>query len=288
MARAIWKGSISFGLVQIPVGIYPAEEADELHLSMLDRRNMSPIHFQRINAENGKEVPWGEVVKGYKTKGGDYVVLTKEDLERANADATQTVDIVEFVDAAEVEPIFFDRPYYLVPAKPGMKAYALLRETLRRTGKVGIAKVVIRTRQYVGAVMVRGDVLVLNLLRYHHEIRDPKTLELPSQNLHAAGVTKREVDMASQLVEGMLGHFDPEEFRDDYREDVMKMIKAKQAAGDSEEIAPAPKKRAKTGKVIDIVDLLKKSLAQKPKAPAKRPATKKATTNKRSKKRTAA
>jgi len=197
MPRAIWKGSITFGLVNIPVGLYSAETRDEIHFKMLDKKTMSPIHYKRVSEDSGKEVDWNDIVRGYEFSPGKYVVMSDEDLKRAAPEATQTIDIVDFVDLDEISPLYFDKPYYLGPDKKGTKAYALLREVLRRTNKVGIAKVVIRTRQYLSAVVARGDVLTLELLRYAHELRDPGELDVPSGK---QGVSDRELEMAERLV----------------------------------------------------------------------------------------
>ena len=242
MARAIWKGSISFGLVNIPVGLYSAETRDEISFKLLDKKTMSPIHYKRVSEESGKEVPWDETVRGYEFESGKYVVLSDEDLKGAAPEATQTIDIVDFVDIDEISPLYFDKPYYLGPDKKGAKAYALLRETLRRTGKVGIAKVVIRTRQYLAAVVARGDVLTLELLRYAHELRDPSELDVPGGK---AGVTDREMEMAERLVEGMVEAWEPEKYKDNYRQELMKMIEKRVEAGQLESSsAPAPKPKA--------------------------------------------
>src|SRR4029079_10116602 len=228
MARAIWKGSISFGLVNIPVGLYAAETRDEISFKLLDKKTMSPIHYKRVSEESGKEVPWEETVRGYELSSGKYVVMSDEDLKRAAPEATQTIDITDFVDLDDISPLYFDKPYYLGPDKKGAKAYALLREVLRRTGKVGIAKVVIRTRQYLSAVVALGDVLTLELMRYAHELRDPSELDVPKGK---EGVSERELDMAERLVEGMGDAWDPERYKDDYRRDLMKMIKERAEAG---------------------------------------------------------
>jgi DNA end-binding protein Ku len=268
MPRSIWKGAISFGLVQIPVGLFSAEEGDELHFNMLDGRNMAPVKYKRVNAKNGHEVPWNEIVKGYEYEEGQYVIVTDADFKAANPKATQTVDIVEFVDADEISPLYFERPYYLAPVKKGEKPYALLRETMKRSGKIGIANVVIRTRQHVAALMVVGDCLVLNLLRYAYELRDPNDLELPGDNLEKLGVTKKEIEMAERLVEGMVDKWDPSKFEDTYRRDLLAFIERKAKEGDVEEIAEpeAEGAPARGGKVVDIMSLLKKSLEEKPAA----------------------
>ncbi|HKI04004.1 MAG TPA: Ku protein [Thermoanaerobaculia bacterium] len=282
MPRAIWKGSISFGLVNIPVGLYSAETRDEIHFKMLDKKTMSPIHYKRMSEESGKEVAWEEHVRGYEYEKGKYVVLSDEDLKRAAPEATQTIDISDFVDLEEIDPLYFDKPYYLGPDKKGAKAYALLREVLRRTGKVGIAKVVIRTRQYLAAVVARGDVLTLELLRYAHELRDPSELEVPKGK---EGVSERELEMAERLVEGMVEAWDPEKYKDDYRKDLMKMIEERVEAGQLEESPePAAKPERPAGNVVDLMALLKQSVegggAKKPakstaKSAAKKPAAKK-------------
>jgi len=261
MARAIWKGSISFGLVNIPVGLYSAETRDEIHFKLLDKKTMSPIHYKRVSEESGKEVAWEEHVRGYEYEKGKFVVLSDEDLKRAAPEATQTIDISDFVDLEDIDPLYFDKPYYLAPDKKGMKSYALLRETLRRTGKVGIAKVVIRTRQYLSAVVARGDVLTLELLRYAHELRDPSELEVPKGK---EGVSERELEMAERLVEGMVEAWDPEKYKDDYRRDLMKMIEERVEAGQLEaspEPAPKPARQA-GGQVVDLMALLKRSVEE--------------------------
>src|SRR3954454_5218961 len=258
MARAIWKGSISFGLVNIPVGLYAAETRDEISFKLLDKKTMSPIHYKRVSEESGKEVPWEETVRGYELSSGKYVVMSDEDLKRAVPEATQTIDITDFVDLDDISPLYFDKPYYLGPDKKGSKAYALLREVLRRTKKVGIAKVVIRTRQYLAAVVARGDVLTLELMRYAHELRDPSELDVPSGK---QGVSDREVEMAERLVEGMVAAWDPEKYKDTYRNDLMKMIEKRVEGGELEGSSePAPKAEKPKDNVVDLMALLKQSL----------------------------
>lgn len=295
MARAIWKGSITFGLVNIPVGLYSAETRDEIHFKLLDKKTMSPIHYKRVSEETTKEVAWEETVRGYEFSPGKFVVLSDEDLKRAAPEATQTIDIVDFVDLEEISPLYFDKPYYLGPDKKGTKAYALLREVLRRTGKVGIAKVVIRTRQYLSAVVARGDVLTLELMRYAHELRDPSELDVPKGK---EGVSERELDMAERLVEGMVDAWDPEKYKDDYRRDLMKMIEERVEAGQlAASPEPAPKPKPRGDNVVDLMALLKRSVEEggstkktpaKKKAPAKKPAAKKTAAKKTPAKKTAA
>lgn len=276
MARSIWKGSITFGLVNIPVGLYSAEKREEtVSFHMLDRRNMARLRYKRVNEETGKEVPWEETVRGYEIEGGKHVVISDEDLARASPEKTQTVDILDFVEAGDISPLFFDKPYYLAPEKKGAKSYALLRETLRRTNKVGIAKVVIRTKQYLAAVLVQDDAIVLNVLRFAHELRDASELDLPAGK---EGVSERELDMAERLVEGMVSDWEPEKYRDDYYKDLKKLIKERIEAGqfeESPEAPPAPKPE-RGGQVVDLMALLKRSVEEKPgRKPAKKAAAKK-------------
>lgn len=266
MARAMWKGAISFGLVHIPVEMYPATSDGSLDLTMLDRRDFAPIGFKRYNKSTGKEVVWDDIVKGYEYESGEYVVLTDEDLRRANPEATQTIDILAFVDAGQVPLIHYEQPYYLAPGKGGDKVYALLREALREVGKIGIANVVIRVKQHLAALICVGDTIVLNTLRYPDEIRDTDALEIPDDHSKAARVTDKELQMAKQLVEGMSEKWRPNQYHDTYREDVMALIKKKVSANQTKTLTePEPEhdKPAKTN-VIDLVALLQQSLGKKP------------------------
>lgn len=262
MARALWKGSISFGLVNIPVGLYSAEDRDEgVSFTQLDQRTMSPIGYKRYNKSTGEDVPWDEIVRGYEYERGQYVVLSDEDFERANPKASRTVEIVDFVDASEIEPVYFDKPYYLAPTSTASKGYALLRETLRRTNKIGIARVVIRTREYLAAVIARGPVLLLEVLRYPYEIRSPADLEVPGEDLAAIGVTEKELKMAERLVEEMVEPWQPEKFRDSYRDDLLARIQEKIRAGETEAVvAEAASEEAEGADVLDIMSLLKRSV----------------------------
>jgi DNA end-binding protein Ku len=272
MARSIWKGSISFGLVNIPVGLYAAEKSKELHFNLLDRRNLAPVHYQRVNSETGKEVPWEDTVRGFEFEPKRYVVLTDDDLKRANPESTQTIEIIDFVDLAEISPVYFEKPYYLAPERRGAKSYALLRETLRRTGKAGIAKVVIRTRQHLAAVAPFDDVIVLDLMRFQDELRDAAELDLPAGK---QGLTEKELKMAQRLVETMIDAWDPERYRDDYRVDLKALIDARVAAGELEGgKAKAPARRPSRGKVVDLMELLKRSVDEggRRRPPARRPA----------------
>jgi DNA end-binding protein Ku len=273
MARSLWKGAISFGLVNVPVELHAAEtsgakRSGELDLTMLDRRDLAPVGFKRVNKSTGDEVPWAEVVKGYEVEDGKYVVLDEEDFRRANPEASRTVDIVAFVEMKDVAPQYYETPYYLAPSRRGEKAYALLREALKKAGKAGIATVVIRTRQYLAALFPRDDILVLNTLRYADALKQPASLEIAH-----AKVTAKELDMAPRLVQDMSEAWRPEKFHDTYREDILKRVEQKIKAGETEDL-PEPEKatQRKGGEVIDLMSLLKKSVSkhEKPKRAARK------------------
>ncbi len=277
MPRPIWKGAVSFGLVHIPVVLTSAENRNDFDLTMLDRRNMKPVGFKRYNKETGKEVGWDDIVKGYEYEKGRYVVLTDADFKQANVEATQTVDIAAFVDADEVEPTYYETPYYLAPDTRGEKGYVLLRETLKATNKIAIATVVIRTRQYLAALIPSGNVMVLNTLRYTNELKSAKDLEAPSSTLKASGVSPREIEMAKKLVDEMTERWKPEQYRDTYHSDLMKLIDKRIKAGKTEvitEIDEEGEKPAK-GNVLDLMALLQRSVRAKGQAAsAKRSAVK--------------
>lgn len=268
MARAIWTGTIGFGLVEIPVSLHAAEEREELDLTLLDRRDFSPVGYERINKKTGNQVPWEEIVKGYETDDGQYVVLTEADFAEANVEATHRVEILDFVDFSAIDPRYIDRPYYLAPNKAGRKAYALLRETLRRTGKAGIGKVVIRTRQHLAAVVAADKALLLILLRFADELRDTSDLDLPERSLTKLGVTQKELHMAEKLVSGMVEEFKPDQYEDEYRRDLMKLIHRKVKAGEVNRVpdeSEAKPHRPRPTNIIDLADLLSQSLSKGPK-----------------------
>jgi DNA end-binding protein Ku len=226
MARAVWKGAISFGLVHVPIELYPAESRNEFKFTMLDRRDLAPVGYQRVNKKSGKEVPWDDIVKGYEYEDDRYVVLTDEDFRRANVTATQTVEIFGFADTCSIPDHYFEQPYVLVPGRRGEKGYALLRDALRRTERVGLATVVIRARQHVCTVAPVGDQILLNTLRYASELEAMKThaVETPAKgNAYSA----RELEMAERLVREMEEAFDPAAYKDHYHGDLMKRIRAK-------------------------------------------------------------
>jgi DNA end-binding protein Ku len=263
MPRAVWKGAIAFGLVHIPVTLYPASGATRLDLDLLDKRDFAPVGYQRINKRTGEPVAAADIVKGYEYEDDQYVVVSEEDFRLANVEATQTVDLLSFVEAADIPPLFFDTPYYLEPGKRAEKGYALLRETLRRSGRVGLATVVIRTRQHLAAVIPVEDALVLDTLRFADEIRSLKDLHLPGADLKEIGVSPREIEMAERLVESMAGGWAPEQYRDTYRDDLMARIEAKVRAGKTHVVSDAGEPAAKAeggAEVVDLMAMLRRSL----------------------------
>jgi DNA end-binding protein Ku len=258
MARAIWKGTISFGLVTIPVGLFSAVTRDELAFHLLDSRDFSPVHNKRVNEATGEEVPWEAIVKGFELADGRWVTVTDEDFSAANVKATRTIDVLGAVCAEEIGVSYFDSPYYLAPEPQGAKAYALLREALRVSGRVAVAQIVIRSRQRLCALVPQDDVLLLEVLRYPYELRDSDDLDLPSSDLAVLGVTDAEVALAAQLVATIETSWDPEVYKDTYHDDLLALIQRK---ADGETIA-APEPPAPTAQVVDIMDLLKRSVEE--------------------------
>jgi DNA end-binding protein Ku len=264
MARTFWKGSITFGLVEIPVTLTPATRSDDLHFSLLDRKDFSPVGNKRYNKNSGRDVPWDEVVRGYEYEPDEFVVLSDEELRQANVKATQTIEILEFVKRDEIDPLYFETPYYVAPLKRGSKSYALLRAALERSDRVGIARVVLRTRQRLAAVVVRDGVLALDLLRYAHELRSAKDVAVPPESGQGKGVTAAEIRMAEQLIDGMSGTWDPERFKDEYRDDVMALVRKKVKSGQTHTIVEPERSREPraASNVMDLIPLLKESLAR--------------------------
>jgi DNA end-binding protein Ku len=282
MARAIWKGSISFGLVEIPVSLQTGiSDEGDISFVQVDRRNMARVGYNRINKESGEEVPWAEIVRGYEYEPDEYVILTDKDLASANVKASKTVEIVSFVNQDEIDPVYYDKPYFLEPLKKDSKSYALLRNVLERTKRVGIAKVVLRTREYLAALLVREGVLVLNLMRYPKELRDPKDIEVPGET----AVSAAEVKMAEQLVKGMSEKWNPKKFKDSYSEDVMAMIERRVKSGQIQTIASGEEEEDAKPRadIKDLMPLLKKSLESRgaKEVPAARKAAAKAAPAKR-------
>ena len=277
MARAIWKGSIAFGLVNIPVALTSAESRPDIQLHMVDSSNHGRIRYERVNADTGEEVPWDRLVKGYEHDDGKFILLTGEELEAVKPKLTKTIEITEFVEMSEIDPILFDKPYYLEPEKRGRKAYALLREALRKTDKAGISRVVIRTREYLSAMFVRDDVLVLMLLRFPQEVQNIAGLDLPRSGDAQWTPAKKEMDLAVRLIGDMTEKWKPDEFHDEYRESLMAYIEKKISKGDAVADVKSPDKGGDEGKQDNVVDLaayLERSVKE---AAGRKPAAKKAT-----------
>jgi len=262
MARALWSGAISFGLVHIPVQLYTADNSQGLSLTMVDRNDMAPVGYKRINKRTGKEVAWDDIVKAYEYKRDQYVVLSDEDLRRANVGATHTIDILSFVDAGQIPAVHYEKPYYLAPARGGDKVYALLREALTRSGKVAVAQIVIRTKQHLAAITPMGDVIVLDTLRYADELRSADQFKLPPKALKATGISDKELQMAVILIEDMSENWDPSRFHDTYREDVLALVEKKVRSHQTETLTqPEPgAETAPQAEIIDLMALLKQSV----------------------------
>lgn len=268
MPRPIWTGQISFGLVNIPVSLYPATEKTEVHFHLLDSRNMARVRYERINEETGEEVPWNDLVKAYEYDKHNYVVLKDEEIKKASVKNTEIINIENFVPIKQIDCIYFDKPYYLIPEKNAEKGYVLLREALKKTQTVGIAKVVIRTRQYLAALMPHQGGLLLNLLHFAQEFRDIKTFDLPLDSLKKYKITPKEIEIAEQLIKAMVSSWSPKQYHDEYRDKLMKWIQQKIKTGKT--IVEKTEEPAKPTKIIDFMKLLKKSVEQNSKKETKK------------------
>ncbi|MEB2610854.1 Ku protein [Burkholderia cenocepacia] len=259
--RMIWKGAISFGLVHVPVQLFPATRTVKPSFRMLDKRSMDPIGYRQINKRTGKEVTREDIVRGYEYEKERYVVLADDEIRAANPESTQTVDILTFVDEDAVSFLYLDTPYYLVPDRKGEKVYALLRDALKDSGKIGIALVVMRDRQHLGALIPVGPILALDTLRWQEELRPLDELSVPADDAKGAGVSARELGMAKKLIDDMSGKWTPDEYHDTFRDDILELVERKVRAGKVEEIEDRP---AQTGRaasnVVDLTELLKRSL----------------------------
>jgi len=257
MARALWRGALAFGLVYVPVEVHTASRENTLPLHMLDSRDFAPVGYQRINKRTGKEVDWEHVVKGYEYKKGDYVVLTDADFKHANVKASETIEVATFCDAAEIPPLYYEKPYYLAPAKGGAKVYALLQQALSATGKVAVANFVMHQRQHLCVVAPSGSALVLLTLRFDDEILSEKA---PA----AVKVSSSELSMAKQLIEKMSGKFSPGHFKDTYRSDLKRRVQEKIRKKETHalDVAPPEGEVRPKAEVIDLMEALKASLAK--------------------------
>jgi DNA end-binding protein Ku len=295
-ARSIWKGAIAFGLVNIPVGLTSAEESSgEVSLNLIDKTNHARIRYEKVNAETGKPVAWENLVKGYEHEEGHYILLDEKELEGVKPQLTKTIEITQFVDLADIEPMLFEKPYYLEPEKRGRKAYALLRETLRETGKAGIARVVIRTKEYLAAMFVRGEAIVLEVLRFPSELRSAAKLDLPATDDPAVKPGKKELDLAKHLVEQMTEDWNPANYHDEYQQALLDYIEKKVASGGSAAVKGGERERndgsVTASNTIDLAAYLEQSIkggkagkAADPKKPAAKKAAKKNPAKKAAKK----
>ena len=261
--RPIWKGALTFGLVNIPVGLYSATTRSDLSFRLLHAKDQAPIAYRRVCTEENVEVPWPEIVKGYEYEKGQFVVMTEADFEQADVEATQTIDIRDFVRSDAIPATYFEQPYYLEPQQTGTKAYALLREALKRSGRIGVATVVLRQREHLAAVQPAGEALTLTTMRFAHEIVPPSGLTLPGDS----GLDRREIDLALQLVDTLAGEFDAEKYRDQYREALLAVIEQKLQG----KTPATPATRKPPTKVVDLMQALEASLKAQPARAAKAP-----------------
>jgi len=299
--RTLWKGAITFGLVHIPVGLHTAATAEGVDFDWLDKRTMDPVGYKRVNKRTGKEIDKDDIVKGVEYEDGKYVIISPEEVEAVFPRTTQTIEIERFIDANEMPFIFLERPYFVAPVNKSDKVYALLRETLIATGKIGLAKVVIATKQHLAALVPSGPALVLNLLRWGDEVKTLDTLDLPPAGRKS--ISAAELKMASQLVKEMSGKWDPDDFKDEFRIQVMKLVEKKAKAGEGKTVLePQEEAPPASADVIDLTALLQRSLkggarggtkaatkaTPAKKAPARKAATARATAKKAASPRKAA
>src|SRR5438552_1564020 len=261
--RAIWKGNISFALVTIPINLFSATRKNEISFHYLHKKDMSPVSYKRFCDADNTEVPWEEITKGYEYEKDQYVEITDEDLEKADVEHSKTIQIMEFVSEEEIDPLYFDKPYYLEPQKGGEHAYGLMREALAKSKKIGVAKVVLKSREHLAAVKAVGDLMTMQTMRFAHEIVEPGTLNLPKK----ADISKKEMDLANTLIDSMSEKFDPTKYKDEYHDKVLEIIQMKVAG-----ISPAAPAAKGPGpaKVIDLMEVLKQSLSETKKAKAER------------------
>ena len=262
-SRVLWKGAISFGLVHIPVGLHSATSESGLDFDWLDKRSMDPVGYKRINKKTGKDITKENIVKGIAYEVGQYVVLSDQEIADAYPKTTQTIEIEAFVSASDIPFVYLERPYYVAPINKGAKVYALLRETLLKTGKVGVARVVIQTKQHLAALIPSGRGMVLNLLRWGDEIRPWTNLDLPPEGVKAAGLVDAEMKMAEQLVASMSTTWQPENYKDEFKDAIMKLVNQRVKAGKTESVTPLEhfqEGAAGGAQIIDLTELLKRSL----------------------------
>ena len=265
MSRVIWKGAISFGLVNVPVQLHPASRPERTSFNLLDKDTADPIGYKQINKRTGKEVRRENIVRGYEYEKNNYVILSDDEIRSASPESTQTVDILAFVEAYSVSFLYLDTPYYLVPERQGKKAYALLREALAQTGKIGVANVVLHNKQHLAALIPAGPVLALNTLRWGGEVLDAGDLSLPPADAKSAGVSDREIEMAKKLIEDMTEEWEPLRYHDTFRDDILALVDRKVREGKTHEISEggrAPAQKRASADVVDLSELLKRSLGR--------------------------
>jgi DNA end-binding protein Ku len=276
MPQMIWRGAISFGLVHIPIRLYPAISHQRVGFDLLDKRSMDPIGYRKINKRTGKEVDKSNIVRGFEYEKDHYVVLSDDEITAANPEATQTIDILAFVDAPEISFLYLDTPYFLAPDRGGDKVYALLRDALKKTGRIGIANVILHSKQHLAALIAIGTGLALNTLHWFDEIRDLEPLKLPPPNASKNGLSDRELKMATQLIDDMTQPWDPERYHDTFRDDILKLVQRKRKQGKIEALPHSEGEAAgerKSADILDLTEMLKRSLSGKPKPGSVSPQT---------------
>ena len=279
MPRVIWKGAISFGLVHVPVALYPASQDVGIDFDWLDKRSMDPVGYKRVNKRTGKDIQGDDIVKGIKQRDGNYVVLSEDQIRAAYPKSTQTIEIESFVKASEISFTLLETPYYLEPIGKGEKVYALLRESMFEAGVIGIARVVMHTKEHLAALIPSGAGLVLNTIRWASEIRSLEDLKLPAEGKTAAGLKAGELKMAAQLISDMTGPWKSADYSDKFSSAILELVSKKVAAGETETVTPLEDAPAEAGasNVVDLTELLARSLVKrKPAAesPAKKTAVK--------------
>jgi DNA end-binding protein Ku len=264
MPHMIWKGAISFGLVHVPVQLYPATQSEKVGFNLLDKRTIDPVGYKQINKRTGKEVSRDNIVRGFEYEKDKYVVLTDDEIRAANPESTQTVDILAFVDAPDISFLYLDTPYFLTPDRKGAKVYALLREAMKSAGKIGVASVVLHNKQHLAALIPLGPVLALNTLRWAAEVRDLDEFKLPPEGMKAAGVSARELDMAKKLIDDMSDPWDPSQYHDTFHDDIMALVDKKIRSGKTAEVTEVetPRESRQSADILDLSDLLKRSLGR--------------------------
>ncbi|MFP4891396.1 Ku protein [Paraburkholderia sp. EG304] len=264
MAHMIWKGAISFGLVHVPVQLYPATQSEKVGFNLLDKRTIDPIGYKQINKRTGKDVTRENIVRGFEYEKDRYVVLSDDEIRSANPESTQTVDILAFVDAADISFLYLDTPYFLTPDRKGEKVYALLREAMTASGKIGVASVVLHNKQHLAALIPLGPMLALNTLRWADEVRSLDEFKVPPEGMKATGVSAKELDMAKKLIDDMSETWDPTQYHDTFRDDIMALVERKIQAGKTEEVTEVetPHESRKSADILDLSDLLKRSLGR--------------------------